>query len=84
MLFPQRDAKLFYKIVFGRWFLWLVIIFALACLYRFGIRRSDNQQLIKTEQLKNDKIKKAWHLLYKNGNSDIKHKIDKAYEEANK
>lgn len=59
LLFPERDAKLFYKIIFGRWFLWLVIMFSLVCLYRFGIHWSDNQQQIKIEQLENDRIKKV-------------------------
>ncbi len=58
LLFPERDAKLFYKIVFGRWFLWLVFMFALACLYRFGIHWSDNQQQIKIDQLEKSRIRK--------------------------
>ncbi|MDP9081410.1 MAG: hypothetical protein M3O71_28700, partial [Bacteroidota bacterium] len=26
LLFPEQDAKLFYKVVFGRWFLFLVLM----------------------------------------------------------
>lgn len=79
LLFPERDTKLFYKIVFGRWFLWLVMIFALACLYRFGINWSDNRQRIITEQLENEKIRKAWIALYEQENKTGRRRMDDAY-----
>jgi exonuclease VII large subunit len=37
LLFPEQDAKLFYKIVFGRWFMWLAIIVFLSFLYNWAI-----------------------------------------------
>ena len=82
LLFPEHDAKVFYKIVFGRWFLMLVILFGLSCLYRFAIHWNDNQQIVKIEQLENDRIRKAWNLLYHDKN--LKHNMDKAYQKANK
>ncbi len=77
LLFPEQDAKLFYKIVFGRWFLMLVIAFFLSCLYRFCIHWSDNQKQIKMEQLQNDSTPKEKTELHRNGNSDAKHGMDK-------
>ena len=82
LLFPERDAKLFYKIVFGRWFLMLVILFSLSCLYRFAIHWNDNRQIVKIVQLENDRIRKAWNLLYHDKN--LKHSMDKACQKANK
>ncbi|ANI89392.1 hypothetical protein A9P82_08855 [Arachidicoccus ginsenosidimutans] len=82
LLFPEKDAKQFYRIVFGRWFLWLVIIFFLSCLYKFGIHWSDNQQQMKLEQLENDKIKKAWIKLYGQENKAGKQHMDKMYEQS--
>lgn len=79
LLFPEQDARLFYKIVFGRWFLMLVILFGLSCLYRFAIHWNDNRQETKIEQLENDRIRKAWHYLYFQKGKDIQSLMDKAY-----
>lgn len=59
LLFPEQNARLFYKIVFGRWFLMLVILFGLSCLYRFAIHWNDNRQIVKIVQLENNRIHKA-------------------------
>jgi hypothetical protein len=72
LLFPEQDARLFYKIVFGRWFLMLVILFGLSCLYRFAIHWNDNRQIVKIEQLENDRIHKAWSNMYSKGSKYIK------------
>ena len=47
LLFPEQDAKLFYKIVFGRWFMWLTVILFISNLYKWSIHWSDNQKEIK-------------------------------------
>lgn len=82
LLFPEQDARLFYKIVFGRWFLMLVILFSLSCLYRFSIHWNDNRQIVKIEQLENDRILKAWNLLYHN--KGLRNSMDRAYQKADK
>jgi hypothetical protein len=82
LLFPERDAKLFYKIVFGRWFLMLVIMLFLTQLYKFSIHWSDNQQEVKLRQLENDRIKKAWNYLYHQQGKEgkrLKRLMDSAY-----
>jgi hypothetical protein len=79
LLFPERDAKVFYKVVFGRWFLMLMIMFSLSCLYRFGIHWNDNRKEVKQYQLKNNKIKKAWNYLYLKEGKAIKRLMDSAY-----
>jgi hypothetical protein len=40
LLFPEQDAKLFYKIVFGRWFLFLVLMLLIINLYKFSVHWS--------------------------------------------
>ncbi len=67
LLFPERDAKLFYKIVFGRWFLYLVLMLSITCLYKFSVHWSDNQEQIQQKELETDRIKKAWIYLYATG-----------------
>jgi hypothetical protein len=80
LLFPEQDAKLFYKIVFGRWFLWLVIMLALTNLYKWGVHYSDNQKKIEVEQLKNYRIRKSWKYLYDHSNKNLKKVMKETYE----
>lgn len=79
LLFPEQDAKLFYKIVFGRWFLWLAIMVALSNLYSWGIHYSDNCKEIEIRQIQNDRIRKAWEYMYTNNNKETKKLMVKAY-----
>ncbi len=79
LLFPEQDAKLFYKIVFGRWFLWLAIMVALSNLYNWGIHYSDNNKEIELQQIQNDRIRKAWEYMYVNNNKETKKLMKKAY-----
>lgn len=79
LLFPEQDAKLFYKIVFGRWFLWLAIMVALSNLYNWGIHYNDNNKEIEMQQIQNDRIRKAWEYMYDNNNKETKKLMKKAY-----
>ena len=79
LLFPEQDAKLFYKIVFGRWFLWLAIMVALSNLYNWGIHYNDNNKEIEMQQIQNDRIRKAWEYMYVNNNKETKKFMKKAY-----
>jgi len=79
LLFPEQDAKLFYKIVFGRWFLWLVVMVALSNLYNWGIHYSDNNKEIELQQIRNERIRKAWEYMYVNNDREIKKLMEKAY-----
>lgn len=79
LLFPERDAKLFYKIVFGRWFMWLTVMLLIINLYKFGIHWSNNQTEIKVQQLENDRVRKAWNYLYKQQGKNVRRLMDSAY-----
>lgn len=79
LLFPEQDAKLFYKVVFSRWFLCLVIMLFLTNLYKWGIHYSDNQKEIKLEQIENDRIRKSWNYMYNNNGKEVKRLMEKAY-----
>jgi len=79
LLFPEQDAKLFYKVVFSRWFLWLAITLFLTNLYKWGIHYSDNQKEIKLEQIENDRIRKSWNYMYNNNSKEVKRLMEKAY-----
>jgi hypothetical protein len=79
LLFPEKDTKLFYKIVFGRWFLWIVVILFLANLYKFSLHWSDNQKEIDLKSLENDRIKSSWYYLYSKGSKGFKKIMDSAY-----
>jgi len=79
LLFPEQDAKLFYKIVFGRWFMWLVIIVFLNFLYDWAIHWSDNNKEIEMQQLQNDRFTNAWYYLYKGSKKDVRKLMDSAW-----
>ena len=79
LLFPEQDAKLFYKIVFGRWFLFLVLMLLIDNLYNFSIHWSDNQKEVRREQLKNDRINRAWYYLYEQEGKAVRRLMDSAY-----
>ncbi|MEG1022835.1 MAG: hypothetical protein RSF34_00070 [Flavobacterium sp.] len=80
LLFPEQDAKLFYKIVFGRWFLWLAIMMALNNLYSWGIHYSDNSKEIEMREIQNNRIRKAWEYMYISSDKETKKLMKKAYE----
>jgi hypothetical protein len=82
LLFPEQDAKLFYKIVFGRWFLYLVLMLSITCLYKFSVHWSDNQQQIQQKELETDRIKKAWFYLYEREDKAEKRVMDSAYSKS--
>ena len=79
LLFPEQDAKLFYKIVFGRWFMWLAIIAFLHFLYNWAVHWSDNNKEVRMEQLKNDRFTNAWNYLYKQSNKGTRRLMDSAW-----
>ena len=79
LIFPEQDAKLFYKIVFGRWFLWLTIMLALGNLYNWGIDYNDNNKEIEMQQIQNNRVRKAWELMYANSDKETKKLMEKAY-----
>lgn len=82
LLFPEQDAKLLYKIVFGRWLMWLTVILVITNLYKWSIHWSDNQKEIKQQQLQTDRIKKAWNYLYFKEVKGIKRLMDSAYNKS--
>lgn len=79
LLFPEQDAKLFYKIVFGRWFMWLAIIVFLHFLYNWAVNWSDDNKEVRMEQLKNDRFTNAWNYLYKQSNKGTRKLMDSAW-----
>jgi hypothetical protein len=78
LLFPEQDAKLFYKIVFGRWFMWLAIMLFLNLVYKWAIHRADNDKQTMIEVLKSDKIVRAWNYLYEQKDKQLHKKMDSA------
>jgi len=82
LLFPEQDAKLFYKIVFGRWLLWLTIMLFITNLYKLSIHWSNNQKEIKLQNSETDRIKKAWNYLYFQEGKNIIRLMDSAYNKS--
>ena len=53
LLFPPQDARLFYKIVFGRWLIWLTVMLVITDLYKLGVHYTDVHQQGNLPQLQN-------------------------------
>jgi hypothetical protein len=64
LLFPEQDAKLFYKIVFSRWFMWLSIMFFCFYVYKWAVYRENLQKEVTMEALKTHHIIRAWDYMY--------------------
>ncbi|HEX7356114.1 MAG TPA: hypothetical protein VF270_00215 [Ignavibacteriaceae bacterium] len=47
LLFPEQDAKLFYKIVFSRWLLYLCLMLAINNIYKWALNYSNNLKEIE-------------------------------------
>lgn len=84
LLFPEQDAKLFYKIVFGRWLMWITVMLFITNLFKWSIHWSDNQKEIKQQQLQTDRIKKAWNYLYFQEGKSVRRLMDSAYNKSEK
>lgn len=82
LLFPEQDAKLFYKVVFGRWIIWLTVMLFLVKVYKFGIHWSDNLKQVKVYQLENDRVRKAWNYLYSKEGKNMRRLMDSAYSKS--
>jgi uncharacterized membrane protein len=77
LLFPEQDAKLFYKIVFGRWFMWLAVMLFFTFLYKWLVYRSDNDKQVMIEVSRNNRISKAWNCLYQHSDRNLHKKMDR-------
>jgi hypothetical protein len=78
LLFPQQDAKLFYKVIFGRWFMWLAIMLFCHHLYSWAIYREKQKKEIAIEAAKNTDVMQAWRYLYNIKNKQLHRILDSA------
>lgn len=78
LLFPEQDAELFYKIVFGRWFLMIVIALFLRIAYQLISRQQGINKEIELQAQKNNPVIKAWDYLYIQKNKTLHKQMDSA------
>jgi hypothetical protein len=78
LLFPEQDAKLFYKVVFGRWFMWLAIMLFFTFLYKWMMYRTDKEHQLRMIELKQNTIVNAWNYLYDQKDKKMHMKMDSA------
>ncbi|MCF6404445.1 hypothetical protein L3C95_16225 [Chitinophaga filiformis] len=79
LLFPERDHKLFYKVVFGRWFLGIIVMIFLNYSYTLLTKWTDDKKEIITKQLEVDQYRKAWTIYYGKQNKSRKRQLDSIY-----
>lgn len=80
LLFPERDQKLFYRVVFGRWFLWISVMVLFNYSYRIFVKWTDNKKEITLNQLELDRYRKAWKIYYGQQNKVGKIRLDSIYK----
>jgi hypothetical protein len=78
LLFPEQDAKLFYKIVFGRWFMWLAVMLFFTFLYKWMMHRSKRENQLRMVELKQNNLVNAWKYLYSQKDKKLHLKMDSA------
>ncbi|MDF2189827.1 hypothetical protein [Paraflavitalea sp. CAU 1676] len=76
LLFPPQDAKLFYKIVFGRWLMWLAIVVGVMYLYQYVVHWQNSQTTLEILRLEKGPIIKGWHNLYNSSGKNLRQKMD--------
>ncbi|PSL26444.1 hypothetical protein [Chitinophaga ginsengisoli] len=79
LLFPEQDHKLFYKVVFGRWFLWIIMMVFLNYSYRFFLKWTDDRKEAIIRQLEVDQYRKAWTIYYRQQSKSKKRQLDSIY-----
>ena len=80
LLFPEQDAKLFYKIVFGRWLILLAVMLLITDIYKWSIHYSDNQKELPAQELVRDQITRAWIYFYHQQDKNGKRLMDSVYQ----
>lgn len=83
LLFPEQDAKLFYKVVFGRWLVLLAIMLLITDAYKWSIHYSDIQKELRAQELLKDQVTRAWIYLYHQQDKKGKRSMDSAYQKNN-
>ncbi|WP_315819409.1 hypothetical protein [Paraflavitalea speifideaquila] len=76
LLFPPQDAKLFYKIVFGRWLMWLAVVIGIMYLYQYCVNWQNNQTSLEILRLEKDPVIKGWQNLYNNSGKELRQEMD--------
>ncbi len=79
LLFPEHYADQYYKIVFGRLLLWIIILVLSTYLFALGKQFINNQTLIEENEMFLNHYKKAWQYLYKQENKNGKKRMDSAW-----
>jgi hypothetical protein len=81
LLFPEQDAKLFYKIVFGRWFMWMAVMFFCYHTYSWAIYRENVNREVAIETAKASQKVAAWDYLYNFKSKQLHKMMDSALAE---
>ena len=74
----QQDAKLFYKIVFGKWFLMILIALFLQLAYQVITQAQQVNKEIEMEEKKSEPVIKAWEYLYNQSSKQFRRQMDTA------
>jgi hypothetical protein len=84
LLFPEHDAREYYRIVFGRLLFWMMIFLIATYLFLLGKQLIDSNAAVRYKEAESYQYRKAWDYLYNNSKKSVRAKMDSVWRKAGK
>jgi hypothetical protein len=79
LLFPEHDAREYYRIVFGRLLFWMMIFLIATYLFSLGKQLIDSNTAVRYKEAESYQYRKAWIYLYNNSKKGVRGKMDSVW-----
>ncbi len=82
LLFPEQDAREYYRIVFGRFFFWMLMFLLSAYVFVLGKQAIQGWQNLRLNEAENSRYKSAWQEMYKTEGKQVRKRMDSMWRNA--
>ncbi len=82
LLFPEENAREYYRLVFGRILFWMMIFLIATYLFVLGKQFIENWTIIKEKQLERAQYENAWKYLYEHETKKGKKEMEEAWQKS--
>jgi hypothetical protein len=79
LLFPEHDARDYYRIVFGRLFFWMMIFLVATYFFSLGKQFIDSNTAVRYKAAESYQYRKAWIYLYNNSKKAVRGNMDSVW-----
>jgi hypothetical protein len=79
LLFPEHNAREYYKVVFGRLLFWMMIFLIATYLFSLGKQFIDSNTAVRYKEAESYQYRKAWIYLYLNSKKSVRAKMDSGW-----